>query len=424
MRPRGRGRRTGSVVHDAVAVAVRRQSDVVQHDRSALTAPPGPEALPYEPGASEQPAAPSAPSPGRSAPAPPRSARPSRDPYFDNAKYLTIVLVACGHAWEPLTYGSRAATAAYLTVYAFHMPAFALISGYFSRSFDLSPGRVRRLVTSVVVPYLVFETAYTLFYRWARDDWGYPLSLLDPWYVMWFLLALFVWRITTPLWPALRHPVPVALGIAALASVSPDTGGDMGLQRVLAFLPCFVLGLTLRGEHFERLRTRRVRLLALPVGAGALVAAYGVAPWFDAGWFYHRGSVTGQGAPAWAGLLTTPALFGLAVLLTACFLAWVPRRHTWFTALGAGTMYGYLLHGFVIKSSRFWDWYAPAWVHTPLGELMVTALAVGGITVLCGPPVRAVFRYVVEPRMEWAFRARDEPADTPVPREAAQAKAP
>nr|WP_228034202.1 acyltransferase family protein [Streptomyces spongiae] len=356
--------------------------------------------------------------------APPARSPTSRDPYFDNAKYLTIVLVACGHAWEPLTYGSRAATALYLTVYAFHMPAFALVSGYFSRSFDMAPGRLRRLLTGVVLPYVVFETAYTLFYRWAQDDWAYPLSLLDPWYVMWFLLALFIWRITTPIWLALRYPVPVALGLAALASVSPDLGGDVSIQRTLQFLPFFVLGLTLRAEHFEWLRTRRVRLCALPAGVGALVAAYWVAPWFDAAWFYHRGAVTGQGVSRWVGLVTTPALFCLALLLTACFLAWVPKRRTWFTALGAGTMYGYLLHGFVIKSSRFWDWYAPAWLHTPLGELAVTAMAVGGITLLCSPPVRAVFRCVVEPRMEWAFRSHGTRAprgpDKAVPQETAQ----
>ncbi|MEW2399004.1 acyltransferase family protein [Streptomyces sp. NPDC046862] len=363
--------------------------------------------------------------------APPTRRPSSRDPYFDNAKYLTIVLVACGHAWEPLTYGSRTATAVYLTVYAFHMPAFALVSGYFSRSFDMAPGRLRRLLTGVVLPYLVFETAYTLFYRWAQDDWAYPLSLLDPWYVMWFLMALFIWRITTPIWLALRYPLPVALGLATLASVSPDLGGDVSIQRTLQFLPFFVLGLTLRAEHFEWLRTRRVRLCALAVGAVALVTAYWVAPWFDAAWFYHRGAVTGQGVSPWVGLVSTPALFCLALLLTACFLAWVPKRHTWFTALGAGTMYGYLLHGFVIKSSRFWEWYAPAWVHTPLGELAVTAMAVGGITLLCSPPVRVVFRYVVEPRMEWAFRSTGTSAsedqdkgdqDKGVPQKAAQTR--
>ncbi|ADI04184.1 putative integral membrane protein [Streptomyces bingchenggensis BCW-1] len=327
-----------------------------------------------------------------------------RDPYFDNAKYLTIVLVACGHAWEPLTYGSRAVTAVYLTVYAFHMPAFALISGYFSRGFDLGPGRVRRLLTGVAVPYIVFEVAYTLFYRWAQDDPGYPISLLDPWYVMWFLVALFIWRLTTPLWLALRHPVPIALALAVLGSVSPEVGGDLALQRVLAFLPCFVLGLKLRPEHFTRLRTRRGRLAALPVGVGALVAAYALAPRIDAGWFYHRGSVAGRGAPEWAGVFTTPALFALALLLTAAFLAWVPGRQLWITALGTGTMYGYLLHGFVIKSSRFWRWYDHPWLHTPVGELTVTAAAIAMITLLCTAPVRRVFRPLVEPRMTWAFQ--------------------
>ncbi|MEV0221881.1 acyltransferase family protein [Streptomyces sp. NPDC050704] len=345
-------------------------------------------------------------------PPPARPAKPAaaRDPYFDNAKYLTIVLVACGHAWEPLTHGGRAATAAYLTVYAFHMPAFALISGYFSRSFDMAPGRVRRLLTGVVVPYLVFETAYTLFYRWAQDDPGYPFSLLDPWYVMWFLVALFIWRLTTPIWLALRHPVPVAMGFAMLAAVSPDLGGDISIQRTLGFLPFFVLGLTLRAEHFDRLRTWRVRLLALPVGVVALGAAYAVAPWFDTGWFYRRGSVAGRGVPEWVGLFSTPALFVLALVLTACFLAWVPGRHLWFTALGTGTMYGYLLHGFVIKTSRFEGWYDHAWLHTPLGQLAVTAAAIGLITLLCSAPVRSMFRFVVEPRMTWLFSRPDEVA--------------
>ncbi len=329
----------------------------------------------------------------------------ARDAYFDNAKYLTIVLVACGHAWEPLTYGSRASMAIYLLVYAFHMPAFALISGYFSRTFDMAPKRLQRLVTGVVVPYVVFEIAYTLFSRWAQDNPDEPFSLLDPWYVMWFLVALFIWRITTPLWLALRHPVPVALAVAALGSLSPETGGDLSLQRTLAFLPFFVLGLTLRQEHFARLRTWRARWIALPVGLMALVTAYVVAPWFNSEWFYHRKSVAAlDGVPEWAGLVSTPILFVGALVLTACFLAWVPGRRTWFTVLGAGTMYGYLLHGFIIKASRFGRWYDYPWLHTPLGELAVTAAAVAMITVLCTAPVRRVLRGVVEPRMEWAFR--------------------
>ncbi|MFQ6200689.1 acyltransferase family protein, partial [Streptomyces sp. NPDC000405] len=65
------------------------------------------------------------------APPPPHGGR--RDAFFDNAKYAAIVLVAVGHAWEPLRSDSRAVTALYMLVYAFHMPAFIVISGYFSR---------------------------------------------------------------------------------------------------------------------------------------------------------------------------------------------------------------------------------------------------------------------------------------------------
>ncbi len=44
-----------------------------------------------------------------------------------------------GHSWEPLKSGHRNLEAAYMFVYAFHMPAFILISGYFSRNFDMRP---------------------------------------------------------------------------------------------------------------------------------------------------------------------------------------------------------------------------------------------------------------------------------------------
>ncbi|MFD7923920.1 acyltransferase family protein, partial [Streptomyces sp. NPDC059740] len=212
-------------------------------------------------------------------PSPPAAAKESaparaRDAFFDNAKYLAIVLVAVGHSWEPLRDGSKTAAALYDLVFSVHMPAFIIISGFMSRRFDASPGRLRRLVAGVAVPYVVFEVAYSLFKRYCDHDPGFSISLLDPWYLTWFLVCLFVWRLTTPLWRTLRWPVPVSLLIAALATTSPDIGNDLDMQRLLQFLPYFVLGLNLRPEHFHRLRNRRARLLSLPVLAAAVAVAY------------------------------------------------------------------------------------------------------------------------------------------------------
>ncbi|MFF3641714.1 acyltransferase family protein [Streptomyces sp. NPDC002564] len=343
------------------------------------------------------------PGTGTAAPDPAKPTK-RRDAFFDNAKYLAIVLVAMGHAWEPLRGDSRAAAALYITVYTFHMPAFIVISGYFSRSFDASPHRIKRLVTGIAVPYVIFEVAYTFFKRWAGGDPDYPISLLDPWYLTWFLAALFIWRLTTPLWKVVRWPLPLALAIAVLASVSPDIGDDLDLQRVLQFLPFFVLGLVLKPEHFQLVRRREARLLALPVFAMALAFAYWAAPRMNAAWFYRRDSAQELVAPGWAGAVMTLAMFGCSLLLVACFFAWVPGRKLWFTALGAGTLYGYLLHGFLAKGSRFWDWYEADWIHRPLGEITVTLLAGTVITVLCTPPVQRMFRFAMEPRMEWAFK--------------------
>jgi len=333
-----------------------------------------------------------------------------RDAFFDNAKYLAIVLVAVGHAWEPLREGSRSVSALYLLVYTFHMPAFIVVSGYFSRNFDASPGRLRRLVTGLVVPYVLFETAYTFFTRWTDQVPDRPVSLLDPLYLTWFLVALFVWRLTTPLWQRVRHPVPLALTVAMLATLTPSIGDDLDLQRILQFLPYFVLGLCLKPEHFRLVRRRAVRLAALPVFAVALMSAYWAVPRMSGAWFYHRDSAQELGAPAWSGPVMTLVTFGCSLVLVGCFLALVPGRRTWFTVLGAGTLYGYLLHGFLVQGARYWGWYGPARIHEPLGAAAVALAAAAVVTALCTPPVRRALRCVLEPEMRWAFR---QPAAPP-----------
>jgi fucose 4-O-acetylase-like acetyltransferase len=330
-----------------------------------------------------------------------------RDPFFDNAKYLAIVLVAVGHAWEPLREGSRAVTALYVLVYAFHMPAFAVISGYFSRGFEPEPRKITRLLTGVVVPYAVFEVAYTLFTRWTSQDPDRPISLLDPLYLTWFLAALFIWRLTSPLWRLVRWPLPFALAVAMLATLSPSIGDDLGLQRVLQFLPYFVLGTLLKPEHVRLVRRRAARILALPVLVGALAVAYWTVPRMNYAWFFRSESAEELAAPAWYGPVMTLAAFGCSVVLVACFLAWVPGRRTWFTALGAGTLCGFLLHGFVAQGAKYWGWYDPAWIRQPVGEITVTLVAAVIMTGLCVPAVQRVFRRVTEPRMAYALRDRE-----------------
>ncbi|MFC5214380.1 acyltransferase family protein [Streptomyces coerulescens] len=328
-----------------------------------------------------------------------RQAPTGRDPFLDNAKYLAIVLVAVGHAWEPLREGSRTVTALYTLVYAFHMPVFAVIAGYFSRGFEATPRKLGGLLKRTVLPYVLFETAYTFFTRWSSEDPDRPVTLLDPLYLTWFLAALFIWRLTSPIWRTVRRPLPWALTIAALATLSPSIGDDLDLQRVAQFLPYFVLGLCLKPEHLRLLHRREARLLAAPVLACALVVAYWAVPRMNYAWFFHNDSATALGAPVWSGPVMTLATFGCSVTLVCAFLAWVPGGGRWFTTLGAGTLYAYLLHGFLAQAAEHWGLYRLPWLHQPAGVATVTLLAAVVITFLCAPAVQRPFRRVLERRM-------------------------
>ncbi|MBC9716217.1 acyltransferase family protein [Streptomyces sp. TRM66268-LWL] len=338
-----------------------------------------------------------------------------RDPYFDNVKYAAIVLVVVGHSWELLRGESRVLEAAYLLLYAFHMPAFIIISGYFSRNFRTTEGRVGRLVATVLVPYLVFELAYTLFER-AFADPGQRLTPTDPYWLMWFLAALFIWRLTTPIWLALRRPVLIAFALSVVGLVAQGIGNDFQLRRVLQFLPFFVLGLVLKPEHFGLIRRRATRLLALPVVAAAAVLAYWAVPRMSTSWFYRRDGVTELEVSAGVGVAMAAALFVCSTVLSICFFALVPGRRLPVTALGAGTITGYLLHGFVIRGVEYAGWHHTHWLHTPGGKLAITAAAVLGATLLCTRPVHRALSFVVEPKLNWIFKDRNPETSTASPR--------
>ncbi|MGP3978437.1 acyltransferase family protein [Streptomyces sp. 8N114] len=333
-----------------------------------------------------------------------KPAAQQRDPFFDNAKYLTIVLVGIGHTWDPLRHDSRTAEALYFVLYTFHMPAFIIISGYLSRSFEGKPKQVQRLVTGVVVPYLAIQFAYTYFMRWANDDPDRDFHFQEPGFALWFLCALFLWRLTTPLWKSLRWPMPVALAIGAAASVTPTISSDLNLMRVAQFLPFFVLGLQLRPHHFQLVKRKQARYLAVPVTLCTMVFAYWAVPRMSKTWFLHDKAAADMHVPSWAGAVMYLALFGCGLVMTACFLSWVPRRLMWFTPLGAGTLYAYLLHIFFIQSSRQFDWYEMDWVDHPLSRVAITLLAAAMMTVLCTPWVTRMFKFIIEPKMDWFFK--------------------
>lgn len=340
------------------------------------------------------------------------TARPAkaRDPYFDNAKYLAILLVVCGHAVEPLR-DVPLVRAAYVWTYLFHMPLFIVITGYLSRRFTFSGGKARKLITNLAVPYVIFETAYSVYF-WAVSD-GKPLeiSLLRSSYLMWFLLALFLWRLSTPVWQQIRWPLSVAVAVSLLSFMT-DLPRDLTLPRLLGLLPFYVLGLVLRPVHFDLLRRPRARIAGACTLLVTLTAAYLLGRRVKMDWVYWADNHEALGLSNVTGTLLRASMLLAATVLVFAFLAVVPSFKIWFTALGATTLYAYLLHGFLVQSAQKLGLYEPDALHTVAGGVLVTVTAAVMATVLCSPPVVRVTRWLIEPRMTWAFTPLRAPADT------------
>ncbi|GAB2444665.1 acyltransferase family protein [Nocardioides hungaricus] len=319
----------------------------------------------------------------------------TRDPWFDNAKMALVTLVVVGHAWVLLP-DNEVTNHFYDFLYAWHVPAFVLVTGYLSRSFTWTRVRLWQLFRTVVVPYLLFESAIALFRILVGGERLDDL-FRDPHWPMWFLAALFFWRLLTPI----LRPMPAGLVVAVVVSLVAGmyAGDTLDLARVLGLLPFFVMGLKATPERLELLRRPAVRAGAVGVFVAIWIATTWTDSWASTEWLYYRSRYDEMGyADDLHALLVRALVLAIGTLGALAFLALVPRVNGWFTTMGTFSLVVYLFHGFVVKGADYagYDTWADA---NPLAITFgVTTLAAVLLALLLAwRPVAARLQELVDP---------------------------
>ncbi|TFC86463.1 fucose 4-O-acetylase [Cryobacterium sinapicolor] len=336
-----------------------------------------------------------------------------RVPLWDNARWIAITLVVLGHAILKLIAESDVAYEFYLFVYAFHVPLFVAVSGYFARSGPLGTRQLHRLVTDIVLPYVVFETIWTLA-RWLLGG-EFRLDYSTPSWTLWFLIALLIWRLALPFLVLLRHPLLISVVISVGAGYSESIDSTFAISRTLGLLPFFVFGWQLRQwkltDRWLGLNTAGVwrwRIGAITLFTallGLIVANIDALRVAQVRQFllYDKAYPAFGYDELWAGGIRL-GLILLAFALVVAFLVLIPRRRTWFTTYGAATMYIYLLHSFVLfplRESGVLGGPQPGWVlPATIGFSVLISVA------LSQRIVRTVFHPLIEPRARWLFRRK------------------
>lgn len=317
----------------------------------------------------------------------------ARDPWLDNAKMTLVTLVVVGHFWAVLP-DTALNDHFYDFLYLWHMPAFVFVTGYLSRSFEWTRTKLLGLLTTVVVPYVVFESLYALF-RIRVGDERFDDLYADPHWPLWYLAALFFWRLATPVLK--RHLIAVPLSVALSVVGGAYAGETFDLARVIGLLPFFVLGLHVTSDRLAVLRTTR----ASAVGGAMLLVVFALAGLTDVlintEWLYYRTRYDDLGVSDATGMAIRLGLIVVGTLAGLAFFALVPRKAGWYADAGRWTLVVYLFHGFFVKGigyTGFGDW---ADTHGVPALALTTLIGIAVALLLSWQPVARRLNVIVDP---------------------------
>lgn len=335
------------------------------------------------------------------------AATTTRDPWFDNAKMALVVLVVIGHAWTLLPETGFNDTL-YDFLYAWHVPAFVFVTGYLSRRFAWEKVRMWRLVRTVLVPYFIFESLLAVFRIYVG---GETLDSLftDPHWPMWYLSALFFWRLLTPVFKSMPAAIAVAVVISLVAGAW--AGDTLDMARILGLLPFFVAGLKATPEALDRLRGGNRKPWAAAVLVAILVSAIWTDSWAGTEWLYYRARYDELVSSDVEAILIRAAVLAIGAIGAVAFLALVPRVNGWFTRMGSWTLVVYLFHGFVIKGGEYFGYMEWAAGHAVLSLLTTTAGAALLALTLAWAPVATRLNALVDPLGVVERRVREKLSD-------------
>lgn len=260
----------------------------------------------------------------------------------DIARGALILLVVWGHLLE----GQESYSRLYFAIYTFHIPAFVMISGAFSKS-HLDASDLRKMGRQLLLPLVVFQLAYYFSLGYLAPD--QVVNLYTPAWIIWFLFSLLTWKIFLPFVLRLPHPFLFSVFAALVAGSIDAIVAQLSLSRTFVFFPAFLFGHLYAARIFETVKRYRIPMSVL---FGVLFCtALLVSDYVNIEWLW--------GVDPYSNMpLDTPGFAYRAIAITAgiitsvAFLGVLPLRSRCLVSLGQKTMPVYLLHGFPVM--LFW----------------------------------------------------------------------
>ena len=253
----------------------------------------------------------------------------------DNIKVLLIFLVVFNHliAFQ-LVKVDVVVRYVWYAITIFHMPAFVFMSGYLSKK----PQDVLRNVKNLLIPYILGYSLNWYAYIWLGKSMDYEL-LRPSGTVMWYVLALFAYRLTIEALGKVRFIVPISIIFALWAGTRPEFTTYLSTSRIVA-------GYLWKSDYTKIVRKFKGKWVLVPI-SGLLL--YGIPNFMIANEMpvdILRGNHSYQvsGMDDVTGMLIRLLMYLVSFVLVLTFLALMPDRKLPITFVGRNTMGIYFFH--------------------------------------------------------------------------------
>lgn len=194
-----------------------------------------------------------------------------RDLTLDGIKFLLICLVVLCHFTQASRYDNQVTTSIYTWIYAFHMPLFVLLSGYFFKADSIE--KINKSNLKILEPLVVYHSIFTAMRIRSLHDLT-NIVVFEP-SPMWYIVSLIMWRYIAFYINSVANrmgggkksihaTIGICISIVLMALVFITVNKYeciFSFMRTFMFLPFFLIGFYMTENTIASLRTKSSKVV-------------------------------------------------------------------------------------------------------------------------------------------------------------------
>ncbi|MEG0307422.1 MAG: acyltransferase family protein [Clostridium sp.] len=268
--------------------------------------------------------------------------------FWDNLKFLLILLVVVGHAIDFYTESSLSMRKVYVFIYSFHMPLFIFISGYFSKSVINKERFKIEKVFSYLLLYFLLKLSFFILYRYGFGSANVKFNFFSEGGVPWYLFVMAMWLCVTYIIKNIKpvYVIVAAILLGILIGYDDSVSDFMCLSRVVVFYPYFILGYYFNEDNIIKiLKCNKLKWVSLAITLITIVVImkFGDDVYRFRWFFSGRNSYVKLNEPIYGGIYRM-AIYVLSTLISLALIYIIPKGKLFVTKFGTRTLQVYFLH--------------------------------------------------------------------------------